>query len=236
MAVDAAPDARVRVEAALRREATVAQSEFVSPEAAALRFRRAFPNLAPLVDDGAPLPASFDVRLKSVEGTATAADALVRALRAIPGVESVRFNRALAERGAALVAVVRRVGAALAVVLALAGALTVFSIVRLSYVARRDEVEILYLVGVPVSTIRGPFVVEGMLQGFAGALLAMLVLSLGLGALGDRLVSMSASAFGGEIPLTLTWTARVALVCGATALGGIAAWLAVRSAARAFVA
>lgn len=235
LAVDAAPDVRLKVEGALRRDASIAQYEYVSPDAAAVRFRRAFPDLAPLLDDGAPLPASYDVRLKASGGTAPAADALLTSLKAIPGVTSVRFERELAERGTALASVVRRVGTALALVLALAGALTVFSIVRLSYVARRDEVEILHLVGVPLSTIRGPFVVEGMLQGMLGALLALLVLSVGLRVVGPRLASMTAAAMGVDLPLSVSFAAGGLLVIGATALGGIAAWLAVRSAARALV-
>ena len=234
LAVDAAPDVRLKVEVALRRDASIAQYEYVSPDAAALRFRRAFPDLGPLLDDGAPLPASYDVRLKGAGGP-TAVDALVSALKAIPGVASVRFERELAERGAALATVVRQAGTALAIVLALAGALTVFSIVRLSYVARRDEVEILHLVGVPISTIRGPFVVEGMLQGLVGALLALVVLAFGLRIVGERLAGMADAAMGVDLPLALSFAAGSALVAGATAIGGIAAWLAVRSAARALV-
>jgi cell division transport system permease protein len=54
--------------------------------------------------------------------------------------------------------------------------------VRLSLHARRDVIESLQLVGSPYSFIRGPFVVEGMLQGGAGALLAVGVLWLGFAA------------------------------------------------------
>lgn len=236
LAVDAPADARERVDEALRREASVGQVEFVSPAAAAERFRRAFPDLSPLLDDGARLPASFDVRLRTADAAAAQADALARTLQAVPGVESVRFDRELAERGAALVSVVRRVGIVLAIVLAFAGALTVFSIVRLSYVSRRDEVEILHLVGVPLATIRGPFVLEGMIQGFAGAVVALVLLAGGLLALRDHLSALLASAIGSDIALAISWSAAVTLVAGATALGGLAAWLAVRSAARAFVA
>jgi cell division protein FtsX len=91
-------------------------------------------------------------------------------------------------------------------------------------------------VGVPLATIRGPFVLEGMIQGFAGALLALVLLAGGLHALRDNLAALSASAVGSEIVLAISWSAAITLVVGATALGGIAAWLAVRSAARAFVA
>ncbi len=60
--------------------------------------------------------------------------------------------------------------------LALAAALTVANVVRLAAYARRDEIEIMQLVGAPFAYVRGPFVAEGVLQGGAGALLALLLL------------------------------------------------------------
>ena len=235
LAVDAPADTRPRVEGAIRREPAVLRAEFVSPEAAAERFRKAFPDLAPLLDEGMPLPASFDITLRA-ESAAASAEGVVRTLQGIPGVESVRFDRALAERGAAMASVVRRIGTVLALVLALAGALTVFSIVRLSYVARRDEVEILHLVGVPLATIRGPFVLEGMIQGAVGAMIALAILGLGARALRDSMAGLAVGTMGVDVPLSLSWGSAGVLIVGATALGGLAAWLAVRSAARAFVA
>jgi cell division transport system permease protein len=60
--------------------------------------------------------------------------------------------------------------------LAVAAALTVANVVRLGAYARRDEIEIMQLVGAPFAYIRGPFVAEGLLQGGAGAILAMTLL------------------------------------------------------------
>jgi cell division transport system permease protein len=49
-------------------------------------------------------------------------------------------------------------------------------VVRLAAYARRDEIEIMQLVGAPFAFIRGPFVAEGILQGGVGALLAIVLL------------------------------------------------------------
>jgi cell division transport system permease protein len=59
---------------------------------------------------------------------------------------------------------------------AAAAAATVAAVVRLGLHARRDEIEIMHLVGAPMSYIRGPFIAEGLLQGGAGALLAVALL------------------------------------------------------------
>jgi cell division transport system permease protein len=61
-------------------------------------------------------------------------------------------------------------------VLILGAAFTVAAVVRLSLFARRDEIEIMRLVGAPFSYIRGPSVAEGTLIGGAGAVVALVVL------------------------------------------------------------
>jgi cell division transport system permease protein len=60
--------------------------------------------------------------------------------------------------------------------LGVAAALTVANVVRLAAWARRDEIEIMQLVGAPLAYIRGPFVLEGVLQGGMGAVLALMLL------------------------------------------------------------
>jgi cell division transport system permease protein len=60
--------------------------------------------------------------------------------------------------------------------LAVASALTVANVVRLAASARKDEIDVMQLVGAPFAYVRGPFVVEGILQGGAGALVAVLLL------------------------------------------------------------
>ena len=79
-----------------------------------------------------------------------------------------RFRASLASGLAA----VRGAGLVLALVMALAAAVAVASVVRLGLHARRDELEIMQLVGSPIAFIRGPFVAEGVLQGGLGALIA----------------------------------------------------------------
>lgn len=65
-------------------------------------------------------------------------------------------------------------------VLAVAAALTVANIVRLACVARSDEIEIMRLVGAPLTYVRCPFVLEGILQGGVGASVALALLAAGL--------------------------------------------------------
>ena len=72
--------------------------------------------------------------------------------------------------------IVRAGGFVLAALLVFAAALTVASVVRLALFARREEIHIMQLVGAPIAYIRGPFIVEGLIQGGLGAIAALIVL------------------------------------------------------------
>jgi cell division transport system permease protein len=158
------------------------------------------------------------------------ADALVKRVASLPGVADVRYDREwLARLGSGLSAI-RGAGFGLAVVMALAAAVTVASVVRLGLNARRHELEIMQLVGSPMAFIRGPFIAEGVLQGGFGALAALGLLWLGLVVAGGWWGSeLSLLLEGGSLQfLPLRWCA--ALVAGGMAVGGTGGFAASRHA------
>ena len=146
---------------------------FVSKPDAAARFRQDFPDLGRTADQigGNPFPASIDVRLNPAR-VGESVDALATTLSSAPGVADLRYDRRLLTRLRGLVRTVRTVALVIVSLLALAAALTVASVVRLAVQARREEIEIMQLVGAPLGFVRGPFVAEGVLQGGGGALIA----------------------------------------------------------------
>ena len=153
--------------------------QYVSKADAAGRFRQDFPDLSRTADQlgGNPFPASLDVRLKpESRETGEAVDALAASLSTAPGVADLRYDRKLLARLGAVIRGVRGVGLLIVTLLAIAAALTVANVVRLAAHARRDEIEIMQLVGAPLAYVRGPFVAEGVLQGGGGALFALLAL------------------------------------------------------------
>jgi cell division transport system permease protein len=155
------------------------QRQYLSKADALTRFREDFPDLASATErlERNPLPASLEVRLGPKARTATAAvDDLAARLGSEPGVADVRYDRRWLSRLGSAVRVVRTVGLVIVALLAVAAALTVANVVRLAAYARRDEIEIMQLVGAPFAFIRGPFVAEGILQGGAGAVLAIVLL------------------------------------------------------------
>jgi len=172
----ATSEQRGAIEALLDESGATAGRDYVSKVEALSRFRRDFAELATLADamSDNPFPASLEVRVRPEAEQDGRAAALVQRVIALPGVADVRYDREWLGRLSSAVRTIRMAGLAVAVLMALAAAVTVASVVRLGLHGRRDEIEIMELVGAPMAYIRGPFVAEGFLQGGAGALLALL--------------------------------------------------------------
>ncbi len=153
--------------------------EYVSRAEAAARFKADFPDLASATEglESNPFPASFEVRLRpEMREAGAAVDHLATSVAAVTGIADVRYDRRWLNRLNGVVRFIRVFGILIVGMLAIAAALTVANVVRLAAAAREDEIEIMQLVGAPIAYIRGPFVIEGVLQGGAGALVAVLLL------------------------------------------------------------
>lgn len=193
---DPTPEARAAVERALAPGSVVVSYQFISKADALERFRQTFTDLAGAAEalGGNPMPASYDVRLQTGPGAEQAVEQLAARLRQTPGVIDVRYDREWLDRLQSAVTVLQGVGFLLGGFLTLAAALTVANVVRLALYARRDEIEIMQLVGAPTVFIRGPFVVEGMLQGGVGAAIALAALATGFLVVRGRYLSPLAAA------------------------------------------
>jgi cell division transport system permease protein len=176
---DITADQRRSLEALLAPSDLVAAHEYVSKPDALARFKQTFGDLAAAVDGvgGNPLPASLEVRLRPGPGVSSRVDELAGRVQQMAGVADVRYDRQWLTRVLSAINVIRGVGFVLGSVLTIAAALTVANVVRLALYARRDELDIMNLVGAPQAYVRGPFVMEGVLQGGIGALVALLALA-----------------------------------------------------------
>jgi cell division transport system permease protein len=119
---------------------------------------------------------------------------------------------------------------ALGTLMALAAALTVASVVRLGLQGRRDEIEIMQLVGSPIAFIRGPFVAEGVIQGGVGALIAIACLWLGFAVAGSWWGTGLGTLLEGDSLQFLPLSFCAALAAGGMVVGGVGGFAAARHA------
>jgi len=157
---------------------------YVSQEAALARFRNQVGGEELLEGvEGNPLPASLEVSLGAEARAEASALRVAEALRGFEAIGDVQHGDDWLVGYTRALAVVDAIRWTLGVVLGLAALLVVSSTVRLGAYARRDEIEILALVGASRSFVRGPFWIEGFLEGMAGGVLALCLLALAFGLL-----------------------------------------------------
>jgi cell division transport system permease protein len=228
---DVSDDNRRRIESVLTPGRVVAAFEYVTKAEALIRFKETFGDLAPALDalEGNPLPASYEVQLQAAATAPYAIEAVAVALRHAEGVSDVRYDRQWLDRLLSGVTILRRVGLILGGVLALAAALTVATVVRLALHARRDEIEIMQLVGAPQVYVSGPFVMEGVFQGGIGALAALAGLSAAFVALRASYLAPLAAAINISSVTFLSTSACLFLLGGGMLVGCIGGALATRA-------
>lgn len=176
---DLSEELRAGLEQYIQQQPAVQAVEYVSKERALERFRTDFPELLDVTGSIVqnPFPAAFEIQLRPGNTDTSAVDDLTTGLAGRDGVADVRYDRRWLSRLSGIVTSARLAAGVVAAVLMLGAAFTVAAVVRLSLHARRDELDIMQLVGAPFSYIRGPFIVEGLLLGGAGAVVAWVAIA-----------------------------------------------------------
>ncbi|RMF81692.1 MAG: FtsX-like permease family protein [Nitrospirae bacterium] len=174
-----APEQRQALRDWLAARPEVARVAFTSKAEAAAAFRERHPESARLLDllEENPLPASLEVHL-AAGTTPGAVAALARELEGFDGVESVRYGERWLAQLLGLGRGVRLAGLAAGGLLAVAAILIVSNQVAMSIYARREEIDVMRLLGATNRFIRAPFYLEGALTGAAGGLAAAALLAL----------------------------------------------------------
>jgi cell division transport system permease protein len=173
-----------------------------------------------------PLPASLEVTPTADGATPDGARALIARLAAVPEVEEVGGGTEWIERLAQGQRLLTVIGLGVGAVLALAAILTVTTATTLVLHVRRQELEIMRLVGAPELVVRFPLLLQGMLQGLVGAVLAIWVLIAVYAIAGPRLEPLVSQTLGLERLIFLRPQTVMVLMFAGTMLGGFGGWLA----------
>jgi len=218
--VDAKPADRDRVSALLRRDTKyVGTVEYVSKEAAYREQKKDYPEYYSELLGSNPLPDTFRVTPDSPDNALKLRDALApltasgQRATVDPAIDTVKNRKDDTSNILFITRVVKYAMALLAALLVLASVLLISNTIRLSLFARRREVEVMKLVGATDWFIRWPFVIEGVLLGAMGGVLAVLALTIGKVAFVDPLVSDFALL---RAPETLQFGVLAALLLGAS--------------------
>lgn len=154
------------------------QVSYVNKNEAMKRFRSRLKGQETLLD-GVPadvLPASVEIALKRSSRQEGAIEHYVAQLKKIPGINEVQYGEEWVRRFNAFMNFLRFLGALLGAFLVLAVLFIVSNTIRLTIYARKDELEVMELVGATRFFIKAPFLVEGMIQGAIGSICTLIIL------------------------------------------------------------
>lgn len=177
-----------------------------------------------------PLPASVEVTPDAAIATPEGTRALVGRLATVPEVDEVQGGSQWVEGLAQFRRLFQGVGLVIGAVLAVAAILTVTTATTLVLHLRRDEMEIMRLVGATESVIRMPRLLQGMAQGVVAGTLAVAVLEIAYALVAPRLEPLLPVTLGLERAVFLSVPQMLMLIGGGAALGAVGGLLAARRA------
>jgi cell division transport system permease protein len=197
----------------------IAHVEYVSKEQAYKQEKRKHPEAYGALGTANPLMAMFRVTPDKPDNITRVRNSLApigpsgQRSAVDPAIDEVSNREEDTNKILSVTRVVKLTTALLAALLVIASVLLIANTIRLSLYARRREVEVMKLVGATDWFIRWPFVIEGVLVGALGGLLAVLLLAVMKIALIDPLTQQFQLI---AAPNTMNFPLLIALLLGAS--------------------
>lgn len=162
-----------RIKNALSSREEMEIYRYISKEEALRELERALGPQAQLISGLTknPLPASFEIVVKEAQKDP---ELIKKELESIPGVVEVQYSEAWIKRFKGVMRMVRIGGVIVGILLCLGILFIVTNTIKLAIYSRKEEIEIMKLVGATDWFVKAPFLIEGLIQGIAGGLLALL--------------------------------------------------------------
>lgn len=207
----------------------ISQVNYISPKQALTEFQQTsgFGEALSYLDSN-PLPAVVTVTPTTKYSTPMGAKELLRKLEYEPEVNFGRLDIEWLERLQSVIHLLEKTVIAIAVLLVLAVVLIIGNTVRLMIMNRKDEIEIMKLVGATEGFIQRPFLYTGIWYGVIGGIIAWLVISILVLYL-DSALSSLLGLYGHPISMQgLGFEDLIELVVSASFLGWLGSYLSVR--------
>ncbi len=197
---------------------------FVSKKEALERMRKREPEIVANLTSN-PLPDAFEVRTGEGKDV-KAVSAALREGGLPPGVDKVTDGEEVSDRIVRVAGLISTAFAVATLILLVSSALLIANTIRLSIFSRRREIEVMKLVGATNWFVRGPFMIEGLICGVAGSVIAILLLLFARATVYPELAGRFESSSGAEA-WPFTWIAAAILLVGLT-VGGLGSGVTLR--------
>ncbi|GAB4116892.1 MAG: permease-like cell division protein FtsX [Candidatus Caldatribacteriota bacterium] len=147
---------------------------YISKEEAFQRLLKNFEDYKDIFEviEGNPLPASLEVKTED----SARIEFIAKGVEKLKGIEEVEYNKGFLEKWFKITGFLHWGGIAISIFLLVASVLIISNLTRITVYTRRNEIEIMSLMGATRWFIKWPFLIGGFLQGCIGAVIALAAL------------------------------------------------------------
>ena len=178
-------------------------------------------------DDENPFPASFAIRVYDLANYASIIN-IFEDEKFSPFVKKITDKRDIVNRLKSITDGIRKFGVGLTALFSFITVVVMYNTIRLTIYSRRDDIEVMRLVGASNSFIRGPFVVEGILYGIVGSVLTFAILFPVLITYGPRISNFLELDSSTPLLGLNVWILFGLLILLGSGLGIISSYIAIR--------
>ncbi len=161
----------------LRDNEDIAELHYITPQEGLdrLRSKMGVQSKAVSLLGKNPLPWTLEIKVRNAAMVASVVDQLSR----MPEIDDIMHSGALAERLTAISTLISKASFVITLIAVLISALVFYNTVQIGIYSRRQEISVMLLVGATRSYVASPFILQGMLMGFFGALISIISLHYG---------------------------------------------------------
>ncbi len=169
---------RTQIDAQIRAIEYVADVKYISPEAALDEFQKRLADHKHLVEglESNPLPASYEIQLTKKHRDVSSVREVVEALQNIQHLDDIQYAQKWLENLTTVINMLEFLGVFLGAFLFLTVIFIVSNTIKLTLYTREEELNIMKFIGATESFIKGPFLAEGIIRGFLGAVVSLVLL------------------------------------------------------------
>jgi len=200
---------------------------YVSQQDALKEFRELFGKYETFSDklEEDVFPASFEIKIKSDFRTTGKIEKFTERFANITGIEEIQYDREWILRLNTIINLIKLLAVTIGGILVLAAISTTSNVIKMTILSRKDEIEVMRLVGASNSFIKGPFFFEGFIQGLTAGGIAVGLLYF-LFKMAKSYISTSAGLFFTYIDFSFLNTPEIVLfIIGGTLVGTLGSLL-----------
>ncbi len=215
-----------RIDQALKKDTRISSFVYISKDEALKTFSRSFEDQG-LVErlGGNPFPASFEVKVKTSHQDSKVLGEIIAQFEGFSGVEEIQYGSEWLKNLLTFLKLLRVVGVGIGVFLAVTVMTNIANTIRLHFYNRREEIEIMKLIGATHRFIKVPFVMEGVLMGGISGIFSASLLFVVYFYSKDGLLSILGGIGSIQAFQFLPVNILVGLVCVGSLLGGIGSFI-----------